>query len=490
MRLKEIGIGLGISALFAALLISVDAFEAIYDFTRAYEAWEVDDILLVLLSVIPAALTMLWYKARLHKGKAHEARMELLRVFQHSSRTQRVFAKRIDRLKELAEALRASEQRCRDFAEAASDRFWELDSDLRFSYVSDPNGRVSLPPASDLLGKTRWEAHGGDPEQDPLWRAHRKLLVAAKPFEDFRFHRSGPQGERHYWSVSGKPLFGGDGRFLGYRGTSRNITRAVEQEEALKAALRKAEVANDTKSSFLTAMSHELRTPLNAIIGFSELIKDDTLALDEARRREYAADILESGQHLLDLINDILDLSKIESGKAELFEEALDVADLAASAERLVRARAAQAGVALVRDLPEDARWLWGDPRKLKQILVNLLANAVKFSQAGGRVTVRIRRGPDGYRIEVEDQGIGMAPEDIPKALSLFGQVDSELGRKYEGTGLGLPLTKALVELHGGTLELRSEIDVGTTAIVRLPLWRLDGPGADPKTFRRDSSAA
>ena len=264
--------------------------------------------------------------------------------------------------------------------------------------------------------------------------------------------------------------------------------RRLEDQEAnlislagdLKIARDEAEAANRAKSEFLATMSHELRTPLNAIIGFSEIIGTEVLGpVGNTKYRDYAEDIHNSGQHLLDLINDILDLSKVESGMDELHEEEIEIPEVAHSVLRLVQQRAQKHGVNLELELPGTPLHLRADRRKLKQILVNLLANAIKFTEAGGKVVLTVRcQAGQGYEFQVSDTGIGIAPEDIPKALSQFGQVDSTLGRQHEGTGLGLPLTKALVELHGGSLDLQSQPNVGTTVTVHFPAERVSAPAS------------
>ncbi len=248
----------------------------------------------------------------------------------------------------------------------------------------------------------------------------------------------------------------------------------VRLADDLRGAHDRAERANRAKSEFLANMSHELRTPLNAIIGFSEMIKDQTGGpVGNDRYREYAKDINDSGRHLLDLINDILDLSKIESGSEELHEEDIVIPEVIGTILTLVKGRAHDDRIEVELDAGDELPGLRADCRKFKQILVNLLSNAIKFTPEGGKVSLRIWCHEDsGYVFQVIDTGIGIRLEDIPKALAPFQQVDADLNRRFEGSGLGLPLTKALVELHGGVLDLQSQVDVGTSVTVRFPAER------------------
>ena len=245
--------------------------------------------------------------------------------------------------------------------------------------------------------------------------------------------------------------------------------------EDLAVARDQAEDANRTKSMFLANMSHELRTPLNAIIGFSELIGGEMFGpVGNDSYREYANDIRESGQHLLDLINDILDLSKFESGGDELHEENIEISEITRSVRWLVTARAQDDKVELVTELADDPPLLCADKLKLKQILINLLSNAIKFKDPGGKVTLKAWCSMDGgYVFQVVDTGIGIALEDIPKALAPFQQIDNRANRRYRGPGLGLPRSKSLSEMHGGSMDLQSQVGVGTTVTVRFPAERI-----------------
>ncbi len=250
------------------------------------------------------------------------------------------------------------------------------------------------------------------------------------------------------------------------------ITRQHETNLELAAQAASAEAENANKSQFLANISHELRTPLNAIIGFSEMIKNETYGeLPNQQYKDYIRDIHQSSVHLLSLINDILDYSKAEAGKLDLNIDETDITKIILSSLRLVAPRAEQAQVALVEEVPKEHYVLRTDAKKLKQVMLNLLSNAVKFTPSGGQVKVTLWANmvDDSISVEVRDTGIGIAPKDISRALAPFGQVDNALSRKYEGTGLGLPLTKKFVELMGGTFNITSEENVGTAVTFTLP---------------------
>ncbi|HXQ53258.1 MAG TPA: ATP-binding protein [Stellaceae bacterium] len=261
--------------------------------------------------------------------------------------------------------------------------------------------------------------------------------------------------------------------------TYLDITERYRTEADLRRAKEEAELASRSKTEFLANMSHELRTPLNAIIGFSDILKGEVFGrLGDPRYLGYATDIRESGQHLLKLINDVLDVSKVEFGKIELNEEPVDVATVVESCARLMRDRVQAAGLEFSHTLAAGLPLVHCDDLRLKQILLNLLSNAVKFTPPGGRVTVRAALDDKGLGLSVEDTGIGIAAADLAKALRPFGQIDSRLARKYQGTGLGLPLAKSMIELHGGRLEITSTLGVGTKATVWFPPERILFPTA------------
>lgn len=255
---------------------------------------------------------------------------------------------------------------------------------------------------------------------------------------------------------------------------SLDITPRKEVEQALRTAKEEAELASRSKSEFLANMSHELRTPLNAIIGFSQVMADEIMGpMGTPKYRGYARDICASAQHLLAIITDILDVSKLEAGAVELDEQEIDVGGIFAEVLHLVRDRARSLDVAFDIEVPADLPRLRSDPLKLKQILLNLVTNAVKFSHEGGRVALRAALVADGMELAVADHGIGMDEAGIATAITRFGQVASAWNRRHAGTGLGLPLAISLVEYHGGELAIESRKGEGTTVTIRMPASRI-----------------
>ena len=287
---------------------------------------------------------------------------------------------------------------------------------------------------------------------------------------DYRIVRA--DGTAHILHAQAEVILDAAGRPVRLRGTAQDVTKQKNLENELRDAMLEAEIANRAKSQFLANMSHELRTPLNAVIGFSQLLEAGYASALNDRQREYVQDITSSGNHLLHIVGDILDLARIEAGKLTLEDDDLTIADEVDSSIRLVREKAAQAGLRLVEDLAPDLRRLRADRAKLKQILVNLLSNAIKFTPRGGRITVRTAIDGGGVTVGVSDTGIGIDPGNIANVLLPFDQEESDWSRNFQGTGLGLPLSKVLAEAHGGQLRLESTPGEGTTVSIVFPAER------------------
>jgi cell cycle sensor histidine kinase DivJ len=251
----------------------------------------------------------------------------------------------------------------------------------------------------------------------------------------------------------------------------RDVTDRKTQEQALELARSAAEQADAAKTRFLATMSHELRTPLNAIIGFSEMIAhEEALGVDPARRREYAQLINDSGQHLLSVVNGILDMSKMEAGSFEISPEPFAPRTGLMSCCNLLALKAREAGIDLVVNAPQDLPGMTGDPRAFKQIVLNLVSNAIKFTERGGKVAVSADVEGTQMVLRVADTGVGIAAEDLKRIGHPFFQAGTTYQRRHEGTGLGLSIVKSLVELHSGELTVQSKVDEGTTVTVALPL--------------------
>ena len=278
-----------------------------------------------------------------------------------------------------------------------------------------------------------------------------------------------PTGELRWIAENGKLFFDAEGAPLYMTGACTDITERKNAEEELARSRDRAEAANRAKSAFLANMSHELRTPLNAVIGFSDAMLNGYAGELTPKQAEYVADINASGEHLLAIVNDVLDLSKVEAGKLELFLEPVRLSDAIATCVGLMQPRAESAQVRLEAELPEPSVTVWADELRLRQILLNLLSNAVKFTPASGEVRLGAAAQDNMVRISVSDTGIGMRPPDVALALQPFSQVDGSLARRFEGTGLGLPLVKCLTEMHGGALEIQTRLGLGTTVTVSMP---------------------
>jgi PAS domain S-box-containing protein len=378
------------------------------------------------------------------------------------------------RVAERTQELQQSEQQLRDFGASASDWYWEMDENLRFSYFSDSFTEITGVPQSKLLGKTRQE--DGNPGVDPAdWQGLLDDLAAHRQFRNFVHGRTKSGGEEIWLSINGKPVFDVNGAFRGYRGTGLDITDGKNTQDQLVAAKEDAERANQIKSEFLSAMSHELRTPLNSVLGFGQLLEtvsDDPLSEDQ---RDSVHHILKNGRHLLALINDVLDLSRIEAEEADLSIENVLVTDVI---DECLQASAALAGERNIQISFDKSRaeglLIVADYRRLKQILLNLLSNAVKYNRDEGTVTIDVEKdGEHGVRIAVTDSGEGVPKNNQSELFKPFSRLSAE-NSEIEGTGIGLVVCKNLVELMHGEIGMTSEAGKGSTFWFELPLGMVE----------------
>jgi signal transduction histidine kinase len=334
--------------------------------------------------------------------------------------------------------------------------------------VAEPPGRCS---------RTVWY-RGIHREDFPAYKAlEQRRRRTGEPFMlEFRYRH--PETQRLMWLRERAFVVDGPYGERFYDGFIEDITAERDRERKLKEATEGSLLATRSKSEFLANVSHELRTPLNAIVGFADMFVNQAFGpIGSPKYVEYSRDIHHSATYLQRLINDILDVSKAESGKVDLQDGLVDLGHLINSALRMVRDHADKKALSLATDIDEHLPQLRADEGKMRQILINLLSNAVKFTEDGGRITVRARERMDGgMTIAVADTGIGIADADIPRALEPFVQLDTGLSRQFQGTGLGLPLASRLAELHGGKLDLQSRRGVGTVASVLMPQNRCVRP--------------
>ncbi len=376
--------------------------------------------------------------------------------------------------KKAEQALTHSEERYALALAGTNEGIWDWDVGTDLIYVS-PRLRDFLDmPSVPLQCGREWLACIHPEDRDRYRAALTDHLCGHSAFFSCQYRlveAAGARWVRH----RGLALRNEQGRAFRMAGSLADITRDKLAQLALAEAKEQAELANRAKTEFLANMSHELRTPLNAIIGFSEIMLTESLApLASDAHRSHLTEILDAGRHLLAVINDILDVSRIEAGQFTIQPEPVDMSRVMESSLRLIRLRAERQGVCLATECGAPPPRIMGDARLLKQALLNLLANAVKFTPGGGTVTIGCRREADqSFCFTVTDTGIGMKEEDIPTALRPFRQVDGALNRRYTGAGLGLPLAKAFVELHNGALTVASVPNQGTTVTLRFPAARI-----------------
>ena len=400
-------------------------------------------------------------------------------------------------LRDVTEVARALDQtrqmqaRLQDFVECSSSWVWEADEAGVLTSLSMRLTQVVGRPAQTFVG-CRFADIGRFTHPTLTDLTEAKEVRLRLPFRSFEFEMVDRSGTVRQQSVSGVPVFDRrSGRFIGYRGTGSDISDQVAAKRALTASqhelrsaldalwqrnaelsssFRTAEAANRAKSTFLANMSHELRTPLNAIIGFAEVLKMELLGpIGTDRYRSYSQDIYASANHLLELITDILDLSTIEAGRRSLQTTDVDLLEEARYALRLVEGAASSKSLQLTIDRKADETVVPADRRAVRQMLTNLLSNAVKFTLAEGQVTLEIATRSQGLAVTVRDSGVGIPAEDIDRITKPFERSDLGYARSQEGSGLGLSLTKSLIELHGGKLTIDSRLGQGTAVTLTFP---------------------
>ena len=355
-------------------------------------------------------------------------------------------------------------------AENAPDVITRHDEKGRVAFASSAAERLFGEPTASILGDGLFErVHVAD---RPLYlTALSRAAAGNEPVSvAFRVRRSSPGDAVEYVPVEMRcrPVAVRDSLCL--VAATRDVSERKAHEAELERARDAAEEASRAKTEFLANMSHELRTPLNAVIGFADILSGELFGkLSEARYREYARLIHESGKHLLNVVNDILDMSKVEAGKFRLVKEPVDVGALVALSCDIMRHAAEQRSLALIADVASGLPALPADRRTCKQMLLNLIANAIKFTDPGGVVRVSAREAQGNIELSVADNGIGIAKQDLPKLGDPFVQANNAYGRAGHGTGLGLSVVSALAELHGGRLMLESTLGQGTTATIILP---------------------
>lgn len=376
-----------------------------------------------------------------------------------------------------SQAIEDGEQRYRLLAENATDLITRHDAEGEVVFASPAARRVvGETPATLASAGLVDRIHPAD--REAYRRTVTRCIATCEPESiEFRLHRDETEDTQERWAemrmqpIAGQSATGGTQAFVA---VTRDVTVSKRQSIDLLKARDDAESASRAKTQFLATMSHELRTPLNAIIGFADILSRELFgAIGEKRYLEYAGLIHESGEHLLSVVNEILDMSKIEAGKYTIEREFFDVGPLLESCCELLRYGAEKKSIELTTDVPADLPRLNADKRACKQMLLNLLSNAIKFTEEGGHVRLQARRSKDMLHLNVIDDGIGIAAEDLPNLGAPFVQAESTYARKFEGSGLGLCVVTGLAKLHDGELKLESELGSGTTVTVALPMPRV-----------------
>ena len=466
-------------SLLASILISVFAFGAALALLRRFEDWRFG--FLAAMTAFMSGTIAIYYGARVYYApdRSYSAvgsnSEEFLGVIMSAlAMLAVVFMERIVRERKASEkAVRLPQF---SIERAAICAFW-IGPDGRLLFANEQAWQSLGYTREELLSKT---VHDIDPSLPPqAWPQHWRSLqdAGSLAFESRYLTKDGQMipmdVSANYVEFDGESYSCTFARDITERkGAERELRAAKDQAEA---AREQAEVANRAKSEFLANMSHEVRTPLNAIIGFSEILLREVFGpLGSERYASYVEDIHNSGNHLLGIINDILDLSKAESGRLSLDETEVELPVVVGQCLRMLREKAVSQGIKVVSHIPAQTPKLRADSRLISQAAINLVSNAIKFTREGGAIVISLAGDSDGgYRLRVQDNGIGISPQDLPKVREPFIQVASAFNREHEGTGLGLPLVDQILKLHGGSLEIESELGRGTTATIRFPAGRV-----------------
>ncbi len=401
----------------------------------------------------------------LHDTRADVVRVDELGKLAHG------FNDMLDSVYKARQELLTSERRASDFANVSSDWFWEMDADLRYTSITGNFEKITGYEVDEVIGTKRWNFSNAQ-DTPEKWEKHKADLIARRPFKDFEYTVVFGNNEKLQVSVSGVPVYDNDGQFVGYRGSAKNITERINNKRELEKAKEKAETANRAKSEFLASMSHELRTPLNAVLGFGQMLqlnpKDDL----STTQNEYVENILTGGNHLLKLINEILDLSQIEADQASIYLTEIDAEEIIKSCIVQILPSCEARGIKIINRIKASSDdFLRTDQMRFKQIIINLLSNAVKYNKDSGTITVDYQKTKEGFlHISIADTGVGIAERNHANIFNMFQRLGSHSGVAREGNGIGLAICKLLTEQLAGRIDFESEIGKGTTFWIELPL--------------------
>lgn len=382
--------------------------------------------------------------------------------------------------KETEITLVKSESRYRQISNVASDWVWEADENQRFNYISEGMSKISPQAASFVLGKTRQQLINNVKElAKPEWKKHLSDIENKREFRDFQYKFISPEGNKLIFQISGAPIFNEKGEYLGYRGTGSNVTDKIKAQQALKQAKDEAEHANKAKSQFLSNMSHELRTPLNAIMGFSQLLEIEDAPPLTQTQSGYVDEIIKAGDYLLKLIDEILNLAKIEAGRIDLTIEAVEYGLVIGESLQLITPLAEKRGIEIylrmdgsdisLEQLILQSAVISVDHTRLQQILLNLLSNAIKYNSDNGKLFIDCENIENNQtRISITDTGAGLTQNEQSKLFQAFSRLSFEHSN-IEGTGIGLVITRKIVELMNGRLDVKSSPGKGSTFSIEFP---------------------